>query len=634
MERDYKPRSPIKKQSFKFEFETNTLQAKGVLIMATQAPTQGASSAAISSTVRWGRSGDSGSAFNGLSRGRARGAVRGGGGTRGGRGGRVGPSPKEGKPAEPQKQDNLPPTKQTTTTDVPLEKAQTPTTAKPKPPSRRTSRTITPAVAIESTSPVDTTSSPVSARPGNRRRRSQNGKPNVPPKINVPTPDDNLLRPNKPRLPQVPHSAPIKDTPPHLSPSVGMRNNIDALVERVRAVAMADNRPLTPGSHIDWAGDDDDSLPDLDDWGVSAAALRKKEAEVMSPILVDGLTPLPEPPGKNISPKSDLVKGSNDIPKEEKDTLQPPINNQGRRSPAPPSPRFSRPSNMNQQLMPPAKLRPNSTTASTSLKPLHPSLPPKPVLANDSSPSALKFRNGATLMRNPPIVEPPITISKNIDTPANPIVSLPSDTPQAVHIPKPLGEHDSAVVIKVDTTNSEEPETSPAEPSEVMLDISAPEEIGVSGSIHAPTPDTTKGFDLFDNASASEGLTASIHAPQALSDSASAPGSLSAHTLSNVAHNGPLTHTRAHTVGRPPSFPRNQQFPDQPARFSRSGHSSPRGGYNNAYHMRTHSTPPPGTTHRTPHSRPVITGDAISKLARTIGSVLPPKPNPVAASAE
>ncbi|KAI6035230.1 hypothetical protein F5J12DRAFT_778731 [Pisolithus orientalis] len=51
-----------------------------------------------------------------------------------------------------------------------------------------------------------------------------------------------------------------------------VRHDIEALVERVRAVAMAENRPTTPGSHIDWAGDEDDSLPDLDDWGVTTTA--------------------------------------------------------------------------------------------------------------------------------------------------------------------------------------------------------------------------------------------------------------------------------------------------------------------------------------------------------------------------
>ncbi|KAJ2985267.1 hypothetical protein NUW54_g10204 [Trametes sanguinea] len=96
-----------------------------------------------------------------------------------------------------------------------------------------------------------------------------------------------------------------KDLPPHLAPppppetpSFDIKHNIDALVERVRAVAM--DRPHTPGSHIDWAGDEDDSLPDLDDWGVpnvndksNATSSASAQADLISPILADALKPLP-----------------------------------------------------------------------------------------------------------------------------------------------------------------------------------------------------------------------------------------------------------------------------------------------------------------------------------------------------
>ncbi|EEB94644.1 hypothetical protein MPER_06508, partial [Moniliophthora perniciosa FA553] len=114
----------------------------------------------------------------------------------------------------------------------------------------------------------------------------------------------------------------MRDTPPHLMSSNSV--NIDALVERVRAVAM--DRPLTPGSgsHLDWAGDDDDSLPDLDDWGVhtekhEGAKEKDEQKEVngvneqikgkellISPIMIDGLRSLPDAipgsPGVKASP--------------------------------------------------------------------------------------------------------------------------------------------------------------------------------------------------------------------------------------------------------------------------------------------------------------------------------------------
>ncbi|KAI6034327.1 hypothetical protein BKA83DRAFT_4188321 [Pisolithus microcarpus] len=82
-----------------------------------------------------------------------------------------------------------------------------------------------------------------------------------------------------------------------LLPRKDFRHDIEALVERVRAVAMAENRPTTPGSHIDWAGDEDDSLPDLDDWGVTTTHIMADEErdEGISPILGDTLKQLPEP---------------------------------------------------------------------------------------------------------------------------------------------------------------------------------------------------------------------------------------------------------------------------------------------------------------------------------------------------
>jgi hypothetical protein len=61
---------------------------------------------------------------------------------------------------------------------------------------------------------------------------------------------------------------------------------------------MAENRPSTPGSHIDWAGEEDDSLPDLDDWGVTTTRTNTSADErrdEISPILADALKPLPEP---------------------------------------------------------------------------------------------------------------------------------------------------------------------------------------------------------------------------------------------------------------------------------------------------------------------------------------------------
>ncbi|KIJ56633.1 hypothetical protein M422DRAFT_773417 [Sphaerobolus stellatus SS14] len=84
-------------------------------------------------------------------------------------------------------------------------------------------------------------------------------------------------------------------SPPVLKslPGTSAGTDIDALVERVRAMAIAGSaierekdkdkskpEPLTLGNgHLDWAGDLDDSLPDLDDWMKPKASEEVKIAE-------------------------------------------------------------------------------------------------------------------------------------------------------------------------------------------------------------------------------------------------------------------------------------------------------------------------------------------------------------------
>ena len=136
--------------------------------------------------------------------------------------------------------------------------------------------------------------------PRNRRKRSEARRGTKTPKNNLPIQQDSSQRPGRPH--NSTHTAPVKDPPQHLLPrnprtpitSFDLNKDIDALVERVRAVAMAENRPSTPGNHIDWAGVDDDSLPDLDDWGITAISTTVSKAPTMSPIIISDLKPLPE----------------------------------------------------------------------------------------------------------------------------------------------------------------------------------------------------------------------------------------------------------------------------------------------------------------------------------------------------
>ncbi|KAJ7283880.1 proline/serine-rich protein [Mycena rebaudengoi] len=510
--------------------------------MATPAPPTAASGP--SRTKDWARTGEPGSAFNGIGRG-GRGGGR--GRNRGGRGGRgaaasssARPSSTTEKPAATAAASGV---RASSTTDKPVVNAgssaktpsgSTPSTEKPsvppaapsrsKGPSRKSSaaRSVIPTVVVGPSAPsVD--ASPA-ARPSNRRRRSQQLSKGNGLKVNVAasSQDDGLLRPQN-RL--VPHSAPppSKDTPPHLAGSFDMRNNIDALVERVRAVAM--DRPSTPGSHIDWAGDDDEGLPDLDDWGVNTAGTSVADKdEMISPIIVDGLKPLPEPVAKPPTPLGDR-KEEVAVPfimEDQKETVKVP---------------------------------------------LHPSLPPKPVLIPGS------------------VSTPPHR--RGVSTPQKPAVKPDTAVPESPTAPGNSGTQQSHV----------------AEASQ--------------------QPGSGEKLDDNDDASSDsgrEGLAASIHAPS-LSNSLSVPSKPG--TPPHQPRNFHPTHNRAQTIGRPPYFPQSGPVNFNP-RFTRSGTSTPRGGFNpGGHHNRTHSSPPAGSVlsnHRPPHARPVITGDAISRLARTIAA--------------
>ncbi|KAF5363910.1 hypothetical protein D9756_000869 [Leucocoprinus leucothites] len=486
--------------------------------MATSNQVSNSTARSVSSDTpapRWSKSGNSNSNDSGRSaRGRP-GRVRGGG--------------RNGKETQNAREDQAPkpndgPT--TLTADKPLRpslpaKPSLSVTApfnppKPKNSSRRPSRANSTLSTSQSSPVIETPVSPASSRPPNRRKRSGAGRGNIIPKINPPAPRDNLLRPGRPRAGPAPHTAPVSDAPPHLASkqprtpngAFDMNKDIDALVERVRAVAMAENRPSTPGSHIDWAGDDDDSLPDLDDWGITSLSTPDPKISAISPIVVGGLKPLPE-----------LTPSSNGTAAKPQDTTSSPRNVPSR-SPQP------------------------SEESST-----------------DAAPAS-------------------------------------QSTSEEVAEKARLSEVGEAAKTTAPDDDIQDPRASG--------DQNSPDSEGLVQSIHAPAAariETEK-----------EGLAASIHAPRAIVDSSSAPAQL------DDSHNRRV-HGRAHTVGRP--FPRpnpNDGFNNR-SRNGRGGfHGSPR------QHMRNHSSP--ATTNRPPHSRPILTGDAISRLAKVVGSTTAPPAKP------
>jgi hypothetical protein len=549
--------------------------------------------------MEWRRSGQPGSAFRGLTKPRGNG--RGGGKPvrGGGRGNHHAGSERTDKDV----------TFSVTAAGTLSATEASPAPSEPVSPGRigrqKAPRRITTATSEESLrpSPSQTLKSP------NRRRRSNQGN-KVSNSTSSPTTNRHLAaEPNERRAvtgPSTPSTI-AKDLPPHLAPSsdipsFDIRNNVNALVERVRAVAM--DRPRTPGSHIDWAGDDDDSLPDLDDWGVpsSKGGSVHDEPEKISPILEDTeLTPLPNAPlenaaapSKGVSSQSSPVKhfnaalGTSQIVQKQDSCLSlgaEPVpeattrahkiekvrSKRGTRSrgnsraqQVPPTTEVketvaSEPHARSHSVLPSVASLPTIAKAelipilppTSSKLPLHPSLPPKPV----SSIEHVRIRGqsnaaSATPMRN---------------LPAKPLPTIVVDT-----------------LVQVEEINVTEAAVETVAPEETNSDVKKNEEVSVLVPLPEPLP---------------------------------RPKTTSPHAFNP-------SHGRAHTLGRlgdvqsPHSAPTS--VPGHTFRHDNSNHLKTF----SAQHTRNHSSPPAGHgLIRTPHpTRPVLTGDALSRLARTLGS--------------
>ncbi|KAF9473735.1 hypothetical protein BDN70DRAFT_885588 [Pholiota conissans] len=512
--------------------------------------------------------------------------------------------------------------------------------------SRRSSRAVPPPVQTSHHLPTaDIPPAPHSARPasnGRRRRGAPSGKAQ-PLSIHPPQAGDAMLhRPGKARLPDVPHTAPIKDTPPHLraaasssnsnemvTPRPDLRNDITAAVERMRASAMAmdhTHRPSTPGSHIDWAGDDDDSLPDLDDWGVSPAvfaARAQDEGDTISPIIVDGLRPLPElaPMAYHASPLQRQVEVEVEV---EADVVVEPSE----------SPKESSPAPMKKPLHPSLPAKPSTVLAV---------VPPRPVAAatpmrvHPNSATHETFARAQAAKVTPPpakedvVVEPPTPVA---DVPE--LEAPETNTKMETQLPnKEAQSPDKLDRTPVSSATITSPAPEPETPKDPIDDFVPPS--GLGASIHAPKPSALlsagivavgAGMDIETTRSALPMVGSFADESRVLRSAP--PGQPSAQTLLQSIHSPssqqqsqPLhqhhhqhTHTRAHTVGRG-----GDRSPGM--RSSRSGFA---GGGQQA-HLRNHSSPAAGgyshngggQSYRPPHlARPKLTSGALSFLNRAV----------------
>jgi len=454
---------------------------------------------------------------------------------------------------------------------------------KPKAGSRRAQQQVAdklPSLTIEPASPtvMSYSSGPQSAsttsKLSTRRRRSHNNnKHSVPTISSESLTVEELASVVKARTarsgPSSPHTKESlsKNTPPHLSAgptvtSFSTKANIDSLVEHVRALAM-DPRPSTPGSHIDWA-DEDDSLPDLDDWGVSTSTVasaepntstttnaEKAQVQLMSPILDDSLKQLPQNFDKSTSPS--VGSGS----------LSPNIANRA----------------------------------------------PAPLLANGvdggDSPDVKVSSPGLT---EPPSQSDPLSPPTNSHHPESPLPSSEQAPPIAAPsglTPPPLSDSTSELPARTPSVSPP-----PIESGRTSAD-----------SIHAPSHTARAPSEACDTEPeadvSTKGLSASIHAhAPAPKSSESESGPPERPRAVPVPRNP--THGRSHTLGRQPpsSAGAKRGF------FSGSSTSAGVAGAKGPHHGRTQSSP---ATHRRQHShsRPVITMDAKTRIAKSLGALLP-----------
>ena len=570
---------------------------------------------------------------------------------RGGNGG--GPSRKDSNPAS---QDTAAPTPKpaadpptaTTTTNTSAEPSSA---SKPNPrpkPARRHSTTV---------SEDSTSASQTSTRPPNRRRKSQQGRPSTA-SSNTPSKLLNVQTLDRKASTGPPSPNPAKDLPPHLTPATSateLKSDIDALVERVRSVAM--DRPHTPGSHIDWA-DDDDSLPDLNDWGytesITAPAQLEEPPTTISPILEDVPLqsvipevkiegePVPESKsqGVNPGPVSDATPRTHRVQKT-RSKRGTRSGGSSRTQQPPPALTLIEPASQE----PP--LSPNQSTTTTAIP--HTSKPQGQKRQNSNQGQNSRNSQGQPNSRdngggngggrqrgqNGVAVESPARNSLSTKTGPKPDRKPPvqSQAPAqgpdiAQSVTNPSGGSESKGETVPDdegkkgkptatprSTDTKSPNPNPAPTNHTLIEIKE-----IDNTSNSPRNENNKRNSYNPSHSRSHTYGGRTQGSPQPPHSASNP---------NFSHN---------TSNDNPTSP-NSRNPRSPGMRSPGLGPVPRSA-GHERHNRNHSSPPGvgGATRPPQSTRPVITGDALSRLARSLGSAPglskkdPPAPAPTSSS--
>lgn len=575
-----------------------------------------------------------------------------------GRGGRGGGPPRKDSTSAPQ--DPAAPTPKVvvdppTTTNTPAEPSPIPeSNPKPKPAKRNS------AAASEDSTSV---SSHTGARPPNTRKRSNQGRrqstsSNSQSKLlNVQT--SSRKASTEPSSPN-----PAKDLPPHLAPATPatpateLKSNLDALVEHVRAGAM--ERPHTPGSHFDWA-DEDDGLPDLNDWGYPGgvtASMQPEEPTTSIPLIPEDEpleTEIPEVKVEGEGEPAPAETKSQDAQPGPVPNAPPPTHNvqktrskRGGRLRGDPRP----------QKTPPALNLTDTVSQGSSLSPVQPTS--ATVTPHTSKPQGAKRQNqnrGQNPRNNQGRTNPKDNNNNNGDgrqrgrngaAAAPPMHNTKAD-PKADHTP-PAQSQAPAQGSDILQPVAHPPTESDPKPSKPEGDT-LPGKERKKGK-PTETPRKTDTTDLIPIP------TTPRDAPQEPKPAQDDVKPNSPHDRRNRNSYNP-SHSRSHTYGgrtqggpphsaSTPNFPHhssdtNPASPPSSNPHPPNSHQSPgprssglsptpkSAGFER--HSRNYSSPPGvgGATRQPQATRPVLTGDALSRLARSLGSTpSSPKKDPPA----
>ncbi|EIN10608.1 hypothetical protein PUNSTDRAFT_119533 [Punctularia strigosozonata HHB-11173 SS5] len=282
------------------------------------------------------------------------------------------------------------------------------------------------------------------------RRRPRNHNRTASSRSSVSVQDDPIQVPTS----AAPSSS-LKQPPPHLvaapasaAPDIpSFSHKVDNLVDRMRA--MATSRASSPGSHHDWAEDDeDDTLPDLDDWGYttkSAISVDEKIPdhlpEAISPILQNDLRPLPDPAeliGEQVlSPVTEDVRDERnaDLPANDANLTTTPV---AVSATAPTPVTFSAAASKEHPQVELERIQPSQTESMTpkakhpavSRKPSHPNLPSKPLEVVTATPDLSALPSKADVPH-----DEPKGLSASMHAPITQPVSAPSHISSYANVP-------------------------------------------------------------------------------------------------------------------------------------------------------------------------------------------------------